>query len=161
MARPCGSAPVVWVGWEAVDQNQHACGGAGEGGNLEGAAQAFSLSRWRGVVQGRSGYGPNDGILLMTEVSSRLLHPASHYHLHPCGRMQAMIGSAPLQAGQVSSATFMYPTASRQRSSVQIGCPTDLSMSMAKMRFSGCGQTGSHQNRESKYPKVFLFSRRG
>ena len=95
---PMRSAPVVWVGWEAVDQNQPACGGAREGGNREGAARASLVSRWvRGVVQGCTGYGPKDGIFLITAGSS----------------MQAMIRSAPPQAGQVS-------------------------MSMPKTRFSRC-----------------------
>ena len=95
---PMRSAPVVWVGWEAVDQNQPACGGAREGGNREGAARASLVSRWvTGVVQRCTGYGPKDGIFLITAGSS----------------MQAMIRSAPPQAGQVS-------------------------MSMPKTRFSRC-----------------------
>ena len=81
---PMRSAPVVWVGWEAVDQNQPACGGAREGGNREGAARASLVSGW---VR----------IFLITSGSS----------------MQAMIRSAPPQAGQVS-------------------------MSMPKTRFSRC-----------------------
>ena len=97
---PMRSAPVVWVGWEAVDQNQPACGGAREGGNREGAARASLVSRWvTGVVQRCTGYGPKDGIFLITAGSS----------------MQAMIRSAPPQAGQVS-------------------------MSMPKTRFSRCAQ---------------------
>jgi len=87
-----------------VDQNQPTCGGAREGGNRKGAAEAPLASRWvravvqgctgygpkdGGVVQGRTGYGPEDGIFSITAGSS----------------MQAMIRSAPPQAGQVSSGT--------------------------------------------------------
>ncbi len=61
------------------------------------------MSRWvRGVVQGCTGYGPKDGIFLITAGSW----------------IQAMIRSAPPQAGQVS-------------------------MSMPKTRFSRCAQVNA------------------
>ena len=83
-----------------VQSNKPACGGPREGGNRAGAVEASLVSRWvRGVVQGCTGYGPKDGIFLITAGSS----------------MQAMIRSAPPQAGQVS-------------------------MSMPKTRFSRCAQ---------------------
>ena len=68
-----------------VQSNKPACGGPREGGNRAGAVEVSLVSRWvRGVVQGCTGYGPKDGIFLITAGSW----------------IQAMIRSAPPQAGQ-------------------------------------------------------------
>jgi len=86
-----------------VQSNKPACGGPREGGNRAGAVEASLVSRWvRGVVQRCIVYGPEDGIFLITSASW----------------IQAMIRSAPPQAGQVS-------------------------MSMPKTRFSRCAQVNA------------------